>query len=742
MKKIMRKVFAFVLAFTLIAGSFAATPARADEYTAFLMFADRNWGFQNMSADLASATTGVSLDGGTYSVTLNAAEVGGDGTTAAAGAMVFCVDIVGAQAALDPSNETFKVSDLKLTADGNEVAINGSKIVAGDIEENGNFRIEIYNEYGKTAADPAFDPTTLAFAQSLTVDFTLTRIEKPSPTAATAFLMFTDRNWAFGNWDAALESATTTVDGAGSYSVTLNADEVRGETEGAAAGAMVFCVDILGGNDLMKSQGLKYEVKDVKIKTDGAEVNFDPAKVVSGDIEENGNFRIEIYNEYGATAAIPGFDPAALSFNKTLTVDFTLDVVPNTEPTVAFLMFTDRNWAFGNWDTNLESATTLVNGDGTYFVTLNADEVRGETEGPAAGAMVFCVDIVGLANVADISGVQVSDVKITADGADFPIDASKVVVGDLENNGNLRIELYNEYGATAADPAFDATTLSFNQTLTVDFTLSGIVYKAPEPAEPATSSAGPVDLDGTYNAYLGFQTPVYSFRNAFDEPNYGRGVVGDNGMEYFYQVTGWDADNNAIVKPGTFIDAVIAGNGTYTVKVEGLDLTGEFDSQDHMNQIFLSTDIPNTGEVFITDISLKVDGKSVELPDAAQELSAESIDYMNVTLQSIWSKNGLAEIGAYNTPMKEMEITFTVSGFNYDKAAEAEPEVTEAPAATEAPKATEAPAATEAPVVTEAPAEPEKEASGSANVGLIIGIVAAAVVVIGGVLFFVLRKKK
>ena len=154
--------------------------------------------------------------------------------------MVFCVDIVGAQAALDATNETFKVSDVKITADGADFAFDASKLVSGDIEDNGNFRIEIYNEYGSTASDPAFDPTALSFAQTLTVDFTLTRIEKPSETAATAFLMFTDRNWAFGNWDATLESATTTVDGAGTYSVTLNADEVRGEAEGPAAGAMVF----------------------------------------------------------------------------------------------------------------------------------------------------------------------------------------------------------------------------------------------------------------------------------------------------------------------------------------------------------------------------------------------------------------------------------------------------------------------------------------------------------------------
>ena len=92
--------------------------------------------------------------------------------------------------------------------------------------------------------------------------------------------------------------------------------------------------------------------------------------------------------------------------------------------------------------------------------------------------------------------------------------------------------------------------------------------------------------------------------------------------------------------------------------------------------------------------------------------------------------------------MTSMEITFTVSGFNYDKAAEAEPEpaATEAPAATEEPKATEAPATTDAPetsntTVTEEPAK-------KSNTGLIIGIIAGVVVVAGVCVFFATRKKK
>ncbi|MBO7336085.1 MAG: hypothetical protein J6U42_04015, partial [Lachnospiraceae bacterium] len=72
MKKMLKKVFAFVLAFALFASLGVVREAKADDYTAFLMFSDRNWAFGNWDANLASATTPVSLDGGPYKVTLNA----------------------------------------------------------------------------------------------------------------------------------------------------------------------------------------------------------------------------------------------------------------------------------------------------------------------------------------------------------------------------------------------------------------------------------------------------------------------------------------------------------------------------------------------------------------------------------------------------------------------------------------------------------------------------------------------
>ncbi|MBO4560221.1 MAG: hypothetical protein J5712_09095 [Lachnospiraceae bacterium] len=419
------------------------------------------------------------------------------------------------------------------------------------------------------------------------------------------------------------------------------------------------------------------------------------------------------------------------------------------EVSEATLSINNAEWS----DTGAVITTATVKGNGSYMV-------KAELPAPLGSGQFECLT---LPNGEAIFGptYTVTIDKIVLNGEEIALQGSSYTCSADGGGIDTRVNLYNEWNnpdfegvngkgyidnRTAGDAATATARLltpeqvAAIQTLEVYFTVAG-AFENLASAEPAGSNAGPVDLDGTYNAYLCFQTPAYSFRNNFDEPSYGRGVVADDGTEYFMQVTGWDADNNAVKRDGEFHDVVIAGNGTYTVSVDGLDLKGDFDSQDHMNMIMLSTDIPNTDEIVISDLSLKVDGKSVELGEDSQKLNKESVNYMQIQLESIYSKGDNAQIGAYTVPMSSMEITFTVSGFNYDKAAE-EPkaEVTEAPAATEAPKATEAPAATQAPAADTA--ENITDTAKKSNTGLIIGIAAGVLVVAGAGIFFATRKKK
>lgn len=218
----------------------------------------------------------------------------------------------------------------------------------------------------------------------------------------------------------------------------------------------------------------------------------------------------------------------------------------------------------------------------------------------------------------------------------------------------------------------------------------------------------------TYNAYIGFQTAPYSFRNSFDEATYGRDVEGG---KYFNSVIVWggndpetypqyednyDYDIDGYVLPATYTDVQIDKDGTYKVGVSDFDWA--LDGASSFNLLFISTDIPfdkDAGEdgesiAKFSDCKIIVDGT------VASEVADPIIDTEDgkksgntkVLFANIW--NDVLKTDGYNGayPTKSLEIEFTVSGLGSGE------EETKAPADTEAP-ATEAPA-TEAPA-TEAP---------------------------------------
>ena len=210
----------------------------------------------------------------------------------------------------------------------------------------------------------------------------------------------------------------------------------------------------------------------------------------------------------------------------------------------AFVMYASGNWypaliadASGHFEdpntgavTEWTSGTAEVTKDGTYTVSLSnikgtgTDEETGEEKLlPAAceGAAVFNVDIPDLGTTLGIGGnsegfdanmtpaekmafakskgVNVTDVKISVvtDGetTEVPVDSSKILFGDIENNGKLRIELYNQFGDTSKDAPFNTSDIFFNESLNVTFTITGIdaiTGGSIKPA-PSTTTAAPAD---------------------------------------------------------------------------------------------------------------------------------------------------------------------------------------------------------------------------------------------------------
>lgn len=215
----------------------------------------------------------------------------------------------------------------------------------------------------------------------------------------------------------------------------------------------------------------------------------------------------------------------------------------------AFLMFGDASWFWGNWlwqgavhspDFDPKDPATYgygidadITGDGEYTVAITKDSIAynnglsnpnvlfdeeigdGRIASPAEGTVVFCVDIVGLMDGTEISGLdengvfqqvnetdeekasgltdgdnhydknakgdyKVSDLKvevtsIKCDGQEIEFDPTKIRCGNIENNNNCyRIEIYNDYGSTATDPAIDPFKIAFFDKLEVTFTIEGL----------------------------------------------------------------------------------------------------------------------------------------------------------------------------------------------------------------------------------------------------------------------------
>lgn len=215
----LRKIMAGIVA-TSVAGTMAV--AASAQYDASIMYADADWYPSIMDAsghaeDAASGTvtewtagTAEVTKDGTYTVSIAdikasaVDEETGEETMAAVtaeGAMVFNVDIAdlakdlgigvdaegydglktGAEKMEFAKSKGVNVTDVKITQvkDGEttEIAVDSSKVLFGDIEGKGKFRIELYNEYGDTKNDAPLKVSDIYFNEGLNVTFTISGID-------------------------------------------------------------------------------------------------------------------------------------------------------------------------------------------------------------------------------------------------------------------------------------------------------------------------------------------------------------------------------------------------------------------------------------------------------------------------------------------------------------------------------------------------------------------------------------
>lgn len=273
------------------------------------------------------------------------------------------------------------------------------------------------------------------------------------------------------------------------------------------------------------------------------------------------------------------------------------------------------------------------------------------------------------------------------------------------------------------------------------------------PSPSATASVRPkstkkpldttVDPNGVYHATLGFETEstyrsVYRY-GYFDDKNRSK-------AEWKQIVSGTKGTYNYRTYQGTFKNAVIKGNGTYTVQLRNANY--RYASTFKLLQV--CTDIPNTGDITFSDLRVIVNGQK-KLSFKKVSL-ASSQDY-SVLYAINDKKKDLADLGDQKRIVprsyqnNSVVIKFKVSGFNYNKG-EAVPTPTVEPTKTPDPTVAPSSQAKESQKADQDRSE-QKRAKNSNDTQVItqekqIGMGAVVIIAIAGILacLIIVNKRK
>ncbi len=168
----------------------------------------------------------------------------------------------------------------------------------------------------------------------------------------------------------------------------------------------------------------------------------------------------------------------------------------------------------------------------------------------------------------------------------------------------------------------------------------------------------------SYNAYIGFQDTVYSFRNAWNDGSYGKAtpyfdkaVIWGEEEDYPDIVDSFDYDLGGYAVDVQYTDAVVTADGTYKVAVDGFPWG--MDNATSFNLLFISTDIPLTVGATVTNVDVIVDGQvAASYADPMQ--NPDDKEYVSILLANIWNTELDSYKGAY--PTESLALEFTIEG--------------------------------------------------------------------------------
>ena len=135
----------------------------------------------------------------------------------------------------------------------------------------------------------------------------------------------------------------------------------------------------------------------------------------------------------------------------------------------------------------------------TEKITISGDgEYSFKIIGNGSGVNCWYYDLIGLSDMVGAENINVTIKKIVLDfpGVKLDFDNSKLLVGDFEDNGNLRIDTYNPWDDSGStdDPFMDVSQIKADQYLSVTFKVEGLT-------DDATCDVASQICDGNWNWY-------------------------------------------------------------------------------------------------------------------------------------------------------------------------------------------------------------------------------------------------
>ncbi len=255
---------------------------------------------------------------------------------------------------------------------------------------------------------------------------------------------------------------------------------------GACNGLKVNTIDFVG----LRTRFPNAFVRIDEIKLDGTSIKFNANNFCYGDIEDNGNFRIEIANVWGKTAknekiiASPfsnltdtDNDPA-FTFANSLEVTYTIFTEGPEKTYKPNLITINPDWG-GPWEYNDGAAfdVTLNKETAKYELSKNNFTVTYNSDIHAAGSIMTFIEIADIYGYFPTMHSTLNSLKL--DGNSVRFDASKVV--DTNEGAKYRLELWNCYGATGNSGCAFGTRdgdviheLGFSSSMQLDFTINSL----------------------------------------------------------------------------------------------------------------------------------------------------------------------------------------------------------------------------------------------------------------------------